>query len=101
MAKLEQLFPDFLLMQQTEMETFFASYHDRRAQDLLSETRFAKKESRKGAGEKLQDKLSPEELVMMKKLGLKLKDITSLVSAMQEETDEEETSGDEEELIEE
>jgi len=88
MANLDQLFPDFLSMEVVTQAAFFHSYHERRKEDLLSAVRFIKKPSRKTKTDKLQATLSKEEMEMMKKLGLKAKDILTLMAAVEEEEDE-------------
>lgn len=83
---LQQLYPDFLSMP----ESFFEAYHSKRKEDLQSSTRFEKKPARTSKIGQLQRKLSTEELEMAKKLGLKAKDMISLIGAIVEEEEEEE-----------
>lgn len=93
--RLEQLFTDFNSLSDSSQQEFFLAYHTRRAQDLLSEVRFIKPHTRKSRVEKLQ--LTDDELRLCKSLGLKPKDLMTLMNAVPEEEDED----DDQELLEE
>jgi hypothetical protein len=95
--KLEQLFPDFNSLSDSLQQEFFLAYHTRRSQDLLSEVRFIKPHTRKSRVEKLQ--LTDDELKLVKALGLKPKDLMTLMNAVPEEESEDEDE--DQELLEE
>lgn len=88
---LDQLFPDVLLMTPEEEQIFSDLYFSKRNQDLISEGRFADKTPRikKTATPKVN--LTEEEIVMMKMLGLKAKDLNSLMtSAIDDDSEDDE-----------
>lgn len=70
MARLEDLFPDFVAMTYEEQIEFIRAYRARRAVDLQEVTTYAIN--------KTANKLTPEEAALLKSLGIKAKDLRSL-----------------------
>jgi hypothetical protein len=89
MARLEDLFPDFTLMNEEQQTAFVRAYRARRAVDLLEVTTYAVK--------KAANKLTPEESALLKSLGISAKDLRSLkalsLGEVEDEDNEEELDG--------
>jgi len=98
MAKLENLYPNFLSLADNMQEITFLTYAKRRQEDLLSGVRFVTKKPRKATAETLQ--LTDAEKKLMKSLGLKQADLLKLRTsiALPEEEDDEDEDEDELEL---
>ena len=93
--KLEDLYPNFLLISEALQTLTFHSYAGRRQQDLINPVRFVKKTSRKPTAEAIQ--LTEEEKKLMKSLGLKQSDLLKLRASITV-PDEEPEEDDEEEV---
>jgi hypothetical protein len=91
MAKLEDLYTDFLSLTPNMQEMAFLTYAQRRQEDLLSGVRFVTKKPRKATTETIQ--LTDAEKKLMKSLGLKQSDLVKLrtsIAIPEDEDDEDE-----------
>lgn len=88
MAKLEDLFQDFMSLSEEEQTLFIRRYRDKRAKDLLEITTYTIRKN--------TTKLSDEEKSLLKSLGIKASDLNALKGLIggdqdTDEDDEEET----------
>jgi hypothetical protein len=87
MAKLEDLYEDFMALSEEEQTLFIRKYREKRAKDLLEITTYTIRKN--------TTKLSDEEKALLKSLGIKAGDLTALrglIGGDQDDEDEEEDS---------
>jgi ornithine cyclodeaminase/alanine dehydrogenase-like protein (mu-crystallin family) len=85
-AKLEQLYPDFMSMSEVEQTEFIRAYRNKRITDLQEVTNYTAKKN--------TARLTDDEKALLKSLGISAKDLIALKSLTggdQEDEEEEDT----------